>query len=162
MVTDEALRENSTEVSDIVGEEVGIPVYLFIEMFNAIPKSNDLLVSRVIEYVKAYQLEGCAKAHVVEGLTLSDSGMMLFNETLYREAMYQRKIDQYYEATKEALDDLIWPADILEAMMKKQEELANTLSAEVSTRKIFSGTPENTKAYDLIRKLSPLLVGDDC
>lgn len=141
-------------------QKIQIPAYIFIEMFNSIPKLNEVLRSDILEYLRTYKQVVQSKGRVVEGLVLNDLGLMDFDGALYDEAVYRGKVDTYYESTKEAFEKIMSPATLLKTMMTKQDEFSKKLTNETAARKICSRKPLNASALELMGKLIPLLETD--
>lgn len=128
------------------GPEVTIPVWLLLDLHNALPAGNQTRIV-IVDYICA-----CAsadqKAHWSRAVVRKEDDSLVFDEKLYEIAVYRGKQETRMEAGERAFAELRKQLDFLGAFYEEEKTLKMQISPEANP---LMAMPEPSAALHHLR-----------
>lgn len=138
--------------------EVIIPVSLLLKIFNAIPKENGGLRAELIGFLRSYKENMEEKGHVVEGFRITEDGTLVFEESLYDEAIYRGKIETYSRALYEKIEKLKSDVALLKSIGEAHQKALGDLPPEILKQRVGEGRKISEEEIKLLYKIMPAVL----
>lgn len=137
---------------------VTIPASLLLKIFNALPKENGNLRIELIDFLRSYKANIEEKGHVAEGFRITEDGSLVFEESLYDEAIYRGKIETYSRALYEKIEKLKSDVELLKSIGDAHQKALCDLPPELLKQRVGEGRKISKEEEKLLDRIMPTVL----